>query len=268
MDLITTPYWWEGGAPLPEIDPTPPRRVDLAVVGGGFTGMSAALTAAEAGAEVLVLDAEEPGKGASTRNGGMIGAPHRPELLARLETADPGEAAPLIREGVEAYAHTRALYTECGIDAGYQQTGRIHLSYTGAHFEALKRQVKVLNGLVDQGVRILEREELPQHIRTDLYFGGALFPDHGGVHPRRAHDGFLRLALDAGARVAAPCAVEAVARDGDGFRLTTSHGAVAARRVVFATNGYTTPAWRWLSRRIFRIPSYIVATAPLPPEVI
>ncbi|MEL7464393.1 MAG: FAD-binding oxidoreductase [Pseudomonadota bacterium] len=268
-DLITTPYWWEAGAPHPAaFAEDPPREVDLAVIGGGYTGMSAALTAAEAGAEVLVLDAAMPGEGASTRNGGMIGAPHRAEVLNLLGGARDDVGRRMIAEGVEAYAHTRALYTDRGIDAGYRQTGRIQLAYTQRHFEAMKRQADTLNAIADQGVQILAPEEIGQHIRTDRYFGAILFPDHGGLHPRMAHDGLTRLAMAAGARVAAPCAVTAIAEDGDGFRLMTERGEVRARRLVMATNGYTTPVHRWISRRIFRIPSFLMATEPLPPEVI
>ena len=268
-DLITTPYWWEAGAPPPAgLAEDPPRRVDLAVIGGGYTGMSAALTAAEAGAEVLVLDAAMPGEGASTRNGGMIGAPHRAEVLNLLGGPKDDVGRRMIREGAEAYAYTRGLYTERGIDAAYRQTGRIQLAYTKAHMAAMRRQAEVLNDIAGQGVQVLAREEIGQHIRSDNYFGAILFPDHGGLHPRKAHDGLMRLAMEAGVRVAAPCAVAAVARDGDGFRLTTARGEVRARRVVLATNGYTTPLKRWVARRIFPIPSYLMATEPLPPEVI
>lgn len=86
IELKTTPYWWEAGVEPPAFAAEPPRQVDLAVIGGGFTGMSAALTAAEAGASVVLIDAMRPGMGASTRNGGMIGAPHRPGFVKEMKT--------------------------------------------------------------------------------------------------------------------------------------------------------------------------------------
>lgn len=267
-DLKTEPYWWEGGDPLPELSPEPLRNVELAIIGGGYTGLSAALTAAERGVETLVLDAAQPGQGASTRNGGMIGAPHRPELLAQLAKGDAGYAGRMLAEGAEAYAYTKSLYTERGIDAGYRQSGRIVLAYTRDHFEGFRTQAELLNKYTRQGVQLLGEEEIGQHIRTDRYFGAMLMPEHGGLHPRRAHDGLMRLAMEAGATIAAPCAVTGIARDGDGFRLSTAYGEVRAKRVIQATNGYTTPMNRWLSRRIFPIPSFIIATEELPPEVI
>ncbi len=254
-ELIATPWWWEGGAPDPAgLDDDPPREIDLAVIGGGFTGMSAALTAAEAGASVLVLDAMAPGQGASTRNGGMIGAPHRSEVLSLLGGPRDDVGRRMIAEGMEAYEHTRDLYTKRGVDAGFRQSGRIALAYTRRHFEAQKRQAETLNRLAGAEVAVLERDEIAQHIRTEQYFGALLYPDHGGVHPRMAHDGLTRLALDAGALVVGRCPVTAVARDGD--------------RLIVATNGYTSRTTRWISRRIFRLPSFIIATEELAPDVI
>lgn len=212
-----TPYWWEDTAPAPEFAAEPPRRVDLAVIGGGFTGMSAALTAAGAGASVALFDAMRPGEGASTRNGGMIGAPHRPGFVEELKTYGEEVGTQLAREGLEAYAYTRRLYTGRGFDAGFQQAGRIQLAYTKAHFEAMKARVDVIERVAPQCVRIVERDELAQHVRSDLYFGGALYPDHGGVHPRRAHDGLTRLAMEAGVSINAECPVTRVAGGAGAF---------------------------------------------------
>ena len=175
--LITTPYWWEAGAPPPDsLSDDPPRKVDLAIIGGGYTGMSAALTAAEAGVETLVLDAQLPGEGASTRNGGMIGAPHRAEVLNLLGGDMDDVGRRMIREGAEAYSHTRALYTERGIDVGYRQSGRIQLAYTKRHFDGMRRQAEMLNEIAGQGVEVLAREEIGQHIRANWRSSGAATP--------------------------------------------------------------------------------------------
>ena len=84
--LKTTPWWWEDTPQPGATDNNLPTTTELAVIGAGFTGLSAALTAAERGAQVAVLDAQLPGHGASTRNGGMIGAPHRPGFVEELKT--------------------------------------------------------------------------------------------------------------------------------------------------------------------------------------
>lgn len=265
MKLITTPYWWEAAAEPAAPPADLPGRADLAVVGGGFTGMSAALTAAEKGAEVVLLDSGQPGQGASTRNGGMIGAPHRPAFVRELETYGRDLSERLMREGRDAYAYSRALHQEAG---AFQATGRVQLAYTRAHFAEMATRAALMNDMVPQGIEVLSREEMQAHIRSELYFGGLYYPDHGAVQPRLAHDGLRARAEAAGVTICADCAVRGLRREGEGFRLQTARGSVLARRVVWATNGYTGTENRFLARRIFRVPSFIIATEELPAGVI
>ena len=265
MGLITTPYWWEEGAPLQAPCDAVPKTADLAVVGGGFTGLGAALAGAEKGASVVVFDAGQPGQGASTRNGGMIGAPHRPEFARELKTYGRDLASRLVREGCEGYAFTRALHEASG---AFQQTGRVQLAFTRAHFEAMAERACLINELEPQGIEVLNAEEMQAHIKSDIYFGGLYYADHGGVQPRRAHDGLMAKARAAGVTVCAECAVTGLRPEGEGFRLVTEKGSVLARRLVWATNGYTGTQNRWLARRIFQVPSFIIATEELPEGVI
>lgn len=274
MTLITTPYWW-GDKPksdsMHENGANAPLRVDLAVIGAGFTGLSAAITGAEAGADVCVFDAGIPGQGASTRNGGMIGAPHRPDFAQELKTYGRDLSHRLVREGVEGYAHTRDLYTNGDIDARFQSVGRVQMAFTRAHLGNMRARAALLNGIVDQGIQVLDRDELRDHMQTDMYFGGLYYPDHGGLDPKRAHDGLWAKAVRAGAQIHAQCPVTQivpqVGRGGDGFLLKTPKGNTWARRLVVASNGYTTRALGSISRRIFRVPSFIIATQELPKEV-
>lgn len=265
MALITTPYWWEDGAPLPDALADLPGRVDMAVVGGGFTGLSAALAAAQKGASVVVLDAGEPGQGASTRNGGMIGAPHRPEFMAELAAYGPDLSKRLMQEGLQAYAFTRALHQSSG---AFQQTGRVQLAFTRAQFDAMAERAGAMNKMVPQGIRVLDRAAMQDHIRSDLYLGGLYYPDHGAVQPRLAHDGLRAQAMAAGVTICAHARVNGFARQGEGFCLRTGRGQVTARRLVWATNGYTGREMGFLARRIFRVPSFIIATQELPASTI
>lgn len=265
MTMKSDPYWWEGLAPPSTAPVDLPERVDMAVVGAGFTGLSAALTAAERGAEVLLLDAGVPGQGASTRNGGMIGAPHRPEFAQELKTYGEDLSRRLMREGREAYAFTRALHERSG---AFQHTGRVQMAFTRRHFRSMAERAQAMNAMVSQGIEVLSREEMQLHIASDLYFGGLYYPDHGAVQPRLAHDGLRARAEAAGVRIAGLTPVTGLRRAGEGFRLETTRGPVWARRVVWATNGYTGREHRFLARRIFRVPSFIIATEELPEGVI
>jgi len=268
QNLISTPYWWEGGRAQPELSCEPPAQNELVIIGAGFTGLSAALTAAEHGVAVTVLDAIIPGQGASTRNGGMIGAPHRPALVKELATYGPALSAELVREGIDAYEFTRSLYSESDMDTGFEQTGRIQLANTKAAFLAMKKRLALLNQIQEQGIEVIERDALGAHINSSIYFGALLYPDHGGIHPRRTHDSLIARALRAGVQIFAPCPVSAIASAGDGFNLSTNSLTIHTKRLIVATNGYTTAMHRFLARRIFRIPSFIIATEELPATVI
>lgn len=266
--LITTPYWWDNQEPVEISDRPQADQIEVAVIGGGFTGLSAALTCVEKGAETVLFDAEQPGFGASTRNGGMIGAPHRHAFERDLKIYGRDLTARLAQEGSEAYHYTRSLYTNGNIDADFQPVGRIQLANTMGQFLAMKEKAEILNGLHDQGIQVVERDQLSQHIRSDIYFGGLHYPDHGGLHPRKAHDGLLKKALSAGVTVQPHTPVLDVHRRANGYELRTSKGSIIAKKLIVATNGYTTPVIRWLSRRIFRIPSYLIATEELPADVV
>ncbi|MEN0039993.1 MAG: FAD-binding oxidoreductase [Pseudomonadota bacterium] len=267
--LKTTPWWWEDAPPAPSTDNDPPHETDLAIIGAGFTGLSAALTAARKGAQVAVFDAQPAGHGASTRNGGMIGAPHRPGFVDELKTYGEETGYALAREGMEAYAFTRHLYENGGFDTGFRESGRIQLANSAAHFEAQKKRADILNSIHPGQVQVVQQEALPQHIASEIYHGGLLYPDHGGVQPAKAHGGLLAKAMEAGATVYAPCAVANIERSATGFTLITTRGTVKAQRLVIATNGYTTPAVsRHLARRIFPLTSFIIATEELGEETV
>lgn len=257
-----TPYWW-ADVDWPDLDVEPPKDTDVLIIGAGYTGLSAAIAASDAGASVAVLDSVQPGQGASTRNGGMFGAhPRLPwDAVCKLfgrETAD----------GIFSEAHTalefaKSLIEREGIDCDLQQVGRIQLAWSKAHFEAQKRLAEVIKAKSKAAVRIVERAELGAEIDTEKYFGGIVFPEHCGIHPAKFHRGLLKAALERDIRVCAPVEALSIERTGDSFDIQTSAGVVSARHLILATNGYTPKRFNWNARRVFPLPSYIIATEPL-----
>ena len=129
MKLTTTPYWWEDRPPAPDLTPQPPARTDLLVIGAGYTGLSAAIAAHDAGANVTIVEADQPGIGASTRNGGMFGA--HPRLgLARLTKLYGQETAEgVFSEATPALNFVRDLQIRENIDCDFQQSGRIAMAW-------------------------------------------------------------------------------------------------------------------------------------------
>lgn len=264
------PLWWEG-LTWPELEPAPPPpRCDLLVIGAGYTGLAAAIAAADHGAEVTVIDAGQPGEGASGRNGGMIGAHPRLPYATLAARHGPEVAGALYAEARAALQGLRDLVASEGIDCELATTGRLQLAHTAAHAAGQRALAAELAARGGDPCRCLTREELAAEIATPLYAGGLLFEDHGAIQPARLLLGLLGAALRRGVRVVPYCPAlrlaRAGARAGARHRVRTTGGEIDAGAVVLATNGYTGFPFPWHGRRVFPVPSYIIATEPLPPE--
>ncbi|MFN3208291.1 MAG: NAD(P)/FAD-dependent oxidoreductase [Roseovarius sp.] len=261
------PYWWEAAEPEATEDALP-DRCDLLVIGAGYTGLSAAIAAHDSGAKVVVVEAGVPGTGASSRNGGMVGA--HPRLSRERMAAAFGEevADALLAEAAPALDWAKALIADEGIDCDYQETGRIQLAFTASHFEGQKRLAENVRAKSRVRVELVERSELGREIDTGLYRGGILFPEHGALHPAKYHRGLLQAVQRRGVPVVSHARVEAMERDGLRHVARTPRGQIRADRVVLATNGYTTRPFGWHLKRVFPLPSYIIATEELPANLI
>lgn len=264
---IGRPYWWDN-IEFPTLDGPLPKTAELLVVGAGYTGLSAAIAAHDAGARVVVLDAGQPGKGASTRNGGMLGAHPRLgwDTLAKRYGEPAADA--LFSEAAGALNWVKKFLQAEEIECDFEETGRIQLAYTFGHFENQKRLADQLNEKSGAPARTLEHHELPDEIATPQYKGGLVFPDHGGLDPAKYHLGMLSAVLKRGIPIVAECPVRSCLKTTGGHRIATPKGEVSADKVVLATNGYTTDAFRWFAARVFPLPSYLIATAPLSPNLI
>ncbi len=267
-DFKPQPYWWDE-TPPPVIETGAataplPERIDVAVIGAGYTGLNAAIAAARAGASVLVLDAEAAGFGCSTRNGGQISTSVKPDfsLLARRHGRD--RAVAILKEGEASRDHVGRLVAEEGIDCGFSVCGRFHGAHTPGRFEAMRRELETPHPVLDTGAYSVARADQHAEIGTEAYYGGAVYPRVASVDPGRYHAGLLDVAQRAGARIVSHCRVEALERVAGGFRLTTPRGMLFAEKVILGTNGYSGPLSPWHRRRVIPIGSYVIATEELP----
>ena len=267
-DFKTTPYWWERSPrPEPGMVELPPS-VDVAIVGSGYTGLHTALQTARGGRSTLVLDAEAVGWGCSTRNGGQISTGVKPSLeqLTRRYGAD--RARSIHEDGHEALRWIGAFIAEEDIDCDFSIGGHLHAAHSESAFRKLVATARSEPAGLETGVEVVPRAGLSAELGTDAYFGGVIYPRHAALDPGRYHQGLLERGLAAGATVAPHTPVTGIERLGDGFRVSTPRGAVRARDVVIATNGYTGESTPWQRRRIIPIGSYIIATEPLPPALV
>lgn len=266
-DLEERSYWQATMPGLPSYAGRPlPDAVDVLVVGGGYTGLSAARRAAELGATTVVAEAETLGWGASTRNGGMChpGFKWGPRQLIRRHGESLGRR--LYLDSVEAFEHVAEL-CRTKVEAGFVRSGHLELAFAPAHAAAFPTTAEVLAAF-DVPARAVPRHELHAEIGTDAYFGGLVVDRSGGLHPGKLLAGLARLAADAGVALHEHVRVRRIRRERDGrFTVETAGGVVRARDVIVATNGYTDGAAPAIRRRILPISSYIIVTEPLPADL-
>ena len=268
QDLKLQPYWWEDAPvrPLPPVEM--PAEVDVAIVGAGYGGLSAALTVARGGRSVAVFDSGDPGEGASTRNGGAVGETLRVSFPALSERYGLETAIALYREVRNGRAWLDQLITREAIDCHYARVGRFVGCHKPQDYDRLARDLELRQKHVGFDAVMVPKNEVHTMIGTDQYHGGRLIVSDGNLQPAMLHRGLLERARTAGANVVGRARVEAIAREGKGFALTVGGRRVVARDVVIATNGYTGPESPWLRRRLIPIQSQIIATEPLPPATL
>ena len=262
------PYWWERGNGQPSVPGEPaaalPESVDAAVVGGGYSGLSAALTLARAGRSVVVLDARAPGFGCSSRNGGLVG-PSFHKLGYKGLTASVGDKAArdILVESMEALTFLKGFIAEEAIDCGFHPHGRFRGAARPRHYEELARQADDLKAAVGLEFDMVPRGEQQNEIGSDLYHGGIVYHQDGHLHPVLYHRGLAERAARAGARLFAGTPVSALRREGEGFELAVAGRRILARQVLIATNGYTDKAFAYHRRRVIPLRSAMIATEPL-----
>ncbi|MCC5984521.1 MAG: FAD-binding oxidoreductase [Rhodobacteraceae bacterium] len=238
---------------------------DVAIIGGGFTGLSTGLHLAEAGVDAVVLEAAAFGYGASGRNGGQVN-PGLKWGLSELEARFGEVGARLFRLGDTAPDFLAALVQRLQLPCRFRRDGVLRLSHTAAAATAARADAESLRARGIDAVP-LDPEDAARYSGTDYYCGGLLDPRGGSVHPLDLVRSLAHAGRSAGLRLHAHSPATALERHGAGWRIETSGGRLCARSVVIATNGYSDALVPGLARSLLPVNSFQIATAPLPPEV-
>ena len=259
------PSWYAASADLPPERPPldGDARADLAILGAGYTGLWAALTAARAGLRVIVLDAHRAGFGASGRNGGQVGTGYnrdQRDLAARL---GPGPARALWDLAEEAKAQLRDFCATHAPEARYLP-GVAHGTYCAAETRALHDNADHLRRTHGyDAIEPLDAQAFRDLVKSPRYAGGVLDHGAGHVHPLRYALALARAAEQAGAILHDRTEVTGI-DTGRPARLVTTRGTVSADCVILAGNGYLPDIAPALNARVMPINSFIAATEPLP----
>jgi glycine/D-amino acid oxidase-like deaminating enzyme len=263
------PYWLDTAPQGPDRSRTEVGgQADVAVVGAGLTGLSAALHLARNGATVQVLERETVGWGASGRNGGMATTGMS---IGYGEAADRygfAAATAYFQAYDDAIDTVEKLVGEEGIDCDFARSGKLTLAAKPAHFEGLRKSRDLMAERLGRETHLVSRSQLHSEIGSDFYHGGLVDPKGAGLHVGKFVKGLAESAARVGVTIHEKAPVEEFRRlDGTRHELVTPRGVVRADRVLVATSGYTGRPFRWQQVRIAPVGSFIVVTEPLGKEV-
>ncbi|MGH6763637.1 MAG: NAD(P)/FAD-dependent oxidoreductase [Phyllobacterium sp.] len=261
-----TPYWWEVAPPRSSEKRTIGPDCDVAIVGAGYAGLCAALHLARAGRKVQVFEREQLGFGASSRNGGFTSGNIRPDNKTLVRKFGAERAARIAAEGHDARRFMVDFLANDGIDADFQLVGRFYGAMTRAEYDAMARSAEALERETGVESYAVPASEVHRHIATDLYAGGSVRMDIGGLHPAKFHAELIRLVLAEGVLIHGECRVENIDQGIDKHTVITERGRTDAREVLVCTNGYTDHSDRWLRQRLVPLRSRIIATEDLGEE--
>ena len=259
------PYWWDT-APRPQLnlEPKAPAHTDVAVIGGGYTGVSAARVLARHGADVTVLERATLGWGASSRNGGFVLPGFKREAEPLLQKLGAVRARALYDASRAAVRFVEQFIESESLECDYRKSGHLILAAKPAHYQDLARTRDVLARAFRHTTHLVPRDRLREELgAADTYHGGLVDPEGAAVNPAKLFWGLAAAARRAGARLVENVEVRELERVAGGFNLRTSTGTVWARHVMVATDGYSGDVVPGLHRRVVPVTSYLIATAPL-----
>ena len=255
--------WAHSATPAPETSRLESSlSAAVAIIGGGFTGLSAALRLAELGSEAVVVEAAEPGWGASGRNGGQVNAGFKHDPEAMLATFGQERGERLIEFGGSTTQVVFDLIERYAIDCHANRAGWLQLVHSPKALPEVESRARQWQ---DRGVavRLLDRAETERMTGSPLYPAALLDPRCGTVQPLSYARGLARAALSQGAKIFSQSPALSLDREGRKWRVKTSEGEVLADEVLIATNGYSGDLWPGLRQTVIDANSFIVATEPL-----
>tara|TARA_B110000090_G_scaffold26639_1_gene27222 strand:- start:41 stop:1333 length:1293 start_codon:yes stop_codon:yes gene_type:complete len=243
------------------------NETEIAIIGAGYTGLSAALHLSEKNKNIVVLDSENPGWGASGRNGGQVnpGLKEDPDEIEAKFGVEVGRR--IVEMSGSAPELVFSLIKKYNINCDPIRSGWIRAAHSE---DAFRKQVKRAKDWQSRGVpiQILNSTQIEQMIGTNEYCGGTLDPRGGNLHPLNYVLGLANAILSAGVTIYGQSKARKIVREDGAYAIHTDNGVLRASKVLLCTNGYTDDLVPPLERTIIPVQSVQVATAPLSDNIL
>ena len=263
--LPSTCYWHDEAPPLPvnTTPSSPPADADVVIIGGGFAGLSAALTLTEAGKQVVILEKGAFGSGAASRNGGITSGNLRYDYAGLRARFGAEKAQAIEDEAIAARADLYHFITRHNLQCDFTPSGRMTGLYQQHNPDEIKRECDRMARRHGIESRYISAAELSDYTAAHGYCAGVFNPDIHGIHPAKLLHEMVRLADEAGVSLCSHSPVQGVERHAASFQIKTEHTTITAEHVIGASNAYTDKALPWLRRRIIPVISEIITTENL-----
>ena len=264
-DPIRDLYWSKTvpDVSLPKLDES--LRTDVAIIGAGFTGLSAAYHLGQAGVAITVLDAQHPMFGATGRNGGFCCLGGGKISNARLDNLYGSDQRQLYRQAEKAAVElVDQILTDNDIDVDRHSNGETLLAHKSKHaqdFPALQAEIKRDYGVTAE---ILGKQELRQNGLGGAFHGAITTPIGFGLNPQKYASGLLQMAQTKGAKIYASTPAQRITATPSGYEITTPNGTVSCKKFIIATNGYSSEdMFPWMRARFLPVQSSVIVTRPI-----
>jgi len=269
MNTTEKNYWLETVAePATGAQGSLPDKVDVAVVGGGFCGLSAARTLAQRGVRVALFEAESLGWGASSRNGGMVLTGMKLPVPTLIKRYGREVVQRMYGASLDSIDLVERIVKEEGINCNFSRCGHLEVACKQSHFDHFSTAAARIKTEFHHELRIVPKSELQTEIGSPIYFGGLVDESSASVNPARYVNGLAKAAERHGAYLYDHTRVTRVSSQPNGasgsFRIETTRGSLTAKEVFLASGAYTTAATPALRKKVIPIGSYIIATEILP----
>ena len=240
-----------------------PQKADTAIIGGGYTGLSAAITLAKRGVNVVLLEAETVGWGASSRNGGMTLTGLKVPMQTIIKKYGRELAKELFQASIDSVNTVEEIVKQEGINCGFARTGHLLAANKPKHYEALKDEVDFMAKEFGHKVHLVPPKDLHSEIGSAVYHGALVDEVSAGLNPAQFVAGLANAAEKAGAMLCARARVTKIQRSQNRFLIETERGSLTAESVFVATSGYTGNVTKKLQKKIIPVGSFIIATERL-----